>query len=559
MMTITQKIDMDLKKRTVVPGINAVQGDAYTRQVEICLLDDGQPWQIPAGVGMLVRYIRSDGTGGEYDSLPQGEAARIIGGNVISLTLAPQMLTATGMVQVNVTLIRDAQRLSTFCFMVNVHPGAGAMLESSEGYYHVSGFLPMPETAQPGQFIRVREVDGDGIARKVEAVSAEDAEIWVPRARSVDLTGLPGDVCRRAIMLDEPLDLEGWDTRRIRKLAVQAAPGAAVRFALYYYNKEEGLLIWRETIGDAVADPDSGLAVWADEAGHWIFEADMVVLALAESAVIRCYPVPSGLVVSGQMKFEDGNYYDSAEGTRIPCAVVTEETAQPGDIWYALFAMEADGMSRKTVDQYLRDNGRELEALDKRIDGVLPAITFLDNGKVLTVAAGEYVLAAPADGGLPPVTAADEGKVMKVVDGEWAPGEAGDGIRTETVLEEQTISGFAPLDGLYGVRISPAPFSMTVGAVYRVIWDGTTYLCRAQDASVAEPGAVGMGNGSVWGLESGGEPFIIARVGNAMLIYGINAVSTHTVGVYRDDLGLTGDYIRVCVNSCIQDALGGEY
>ena len=48
-MIITQKINMELKNQTKLPAVSAVQGDAYTRRVEIALLDGGDPWQIPGG------------------------------------------------------------------------------------------------------------------------------------------------------------------------------------------------------------------------------------------------------------------------------------------------------------------------------------------------------------------------------------------------------------------------------------------------------------------------------------------------------------------------------
>ena len=108
---------------------------------------------------------------------------------------------------------------------------------------------------------------------------------------------------------------------------------------------------------------------------------------------------------------------------------MTGESAEPGDIWYALYAMEMEYLSRKTVGQYLLDTGTELAALDRRIDTILPATTTLDNGKVLTVVHGEYVLEKPSvvqSGGLPEATVADHGKILQVVNGTYRLMEVAD-------------------------------------------------------------------------------------------------------------------------------------
>lgn len=417
-MTITQTIDMDLKKQTAVPGINAVQGDAYTRLVEISLLDGGESWQIPKGASLLVSYVRGDGTGGEYDSLPTGEAAGIISGNVVTLALAPQMLTEAGLVQVNVTLTQAAQQISTFCFFVNVHPNVGAQIEGTEGYYQINGFLPMPDSAEAGQYLRVRTVDDQGRTCQVEAVDAGDAVLWTPEPRSLDLTAGSGNASRRTIVLDGPLTLGEDQGLCIRRLAVKTAPGAAVEFVLLRYRPDQGDMVRVAAIGSAVADGE-GLAVWAGEDGFRFHQDNAVIAAMADSASIGCALTGSGIRVTGQLRFDDGDYRQAAT---IPCVLVTEENARDGDIWYALYAMESDRLTKKTVARYLSETGLTLAALDNRIDTVLPHASALDNGKVLTVADGKYVLEKPAAaqaGGMPGITDADEGKIIQVVDGTY--------------------------------------------------------------------------------------------------------------------------------------------
>lgn len=58
----------------------------------------------------------------------------------------------------------------------------------------------------------------------------------------------------------------------------------------------------------------------------------------------------------------------------------------------------------------------------KREEPELPAVSEIDNGKVLTVAEGSWTVANPVTE-LPSVSAVDDGDVLTVVEGEWAKAE----------------------------------------------------------------------------------------------------------------------------------------
>ena len=73
-MIATSKIEMDLNWYDK-PKIEAIQDDKYSRNVEISLVTDGTPWPIPTGATAVVNYVKADGTGGEYDTMPNGETA----------------------------------------------------------------------------------------------------------------------------------------------------------------------------------------------------------------------------------------------------------------------------------------------------------------------------------------------------------------------------------------------------------------------------------------------------------------------------------------------------
>lgn len=138
-MTITQKISLDMVRQGITPRIVVKQGDANSRAVEITLLENGQDWEIPAGASAAVRYRKTDGTSGMYDTMPDGTAAVTCAGNVMTVNLAPQMLTCPGPVKADVVLTSGTSFLATFDFQAEVarSPVDKATLES-QNYYKVA-------------------------------------------------------------------------------------------------------------------------------------------------------------------------------------------------------------------------------------------------------------------------------------------------------------------------------------------------------------------------------------------------------------------------------------
>lgn len=128
-MNVTSKITVDMTRQNVGQRVNAVQGDGNTRLVEIILLAGGDPWTPPEGVEAAIAYMQPGGTKGMYNLLADGTAAISMAGNVATIILAPQMLTASGTVQASL-VFNDSQlnRLTTFPFAVSVtsNPAAGA-------------------------------------------------------------------------------------------------------------------------------------------------------------------------------------------------------------------------------------------------------------------------------------------------------------------------------------------------------------------------------------------------------------------------------------------------
>ncbi len=120
-MIVTQQIQVELTDKQERPSIDAVQGDG-AKAVKISLLAQGEAWPIPAGAAALIRYRKLDGTGGSYDTMPDGAAAYSIDGSAITVRLAPETMTDSGVTQVQVVLRKDGAELAAFTMNLSVEP-----------------------------------------------------------------------------------------------------------------------------------------------------------------------------------------------------------------------------------------------------------------------------------------------------------------------------------------------------------------------------------------------------------------------------------------------------
>ena len=176
---------MDLTKQGNTPIIDVVRGDTNSRRVDFVLRAGFEPWCPPEESSVLIRYQKADGTGGAYDTLPDGSTAWEISGCTVTILLAPQMLTAEGNVDVSITLIHGTRQLSGFQVKLNV-TGRVPTLEESESYFSITGFIPQPETAAAGQYLEVAEVDESGKITAVRAVEAPSGSSGVYPSISVE-------------------------------------------------------------------------------------------------------------------------------------------------------------------------------------------------------------------------------------------------------------------------------------------------------------------------------------------------------------------------------------
>lgn len=133
-MIIMHKVNMDLQIRNPSPRLAMAQCDTDTRIVVLTLLSGGTQW-MPGNVdNVMVRYRKSDGTGGSYDTLPDGNCAWTINGSELSLWMAPQVLTAAGLVEMQAAMFSGEQCLATFCFQITVEADPSIGVVESEDY-----------------------------------------------------------------------------------------------------------------------------------------------------------------------------------------------------------------------------------------------------------------------------------------------------------------------------------------------------------------------------------------------------------------------------------------
>ena len=175
-MIVTHKLNMDLVRRGIKEVINAVQSDTYCRDLQITVTAGGVAVEFPEDVTVRGSYRKADGTRGIYDTMPDGQtAAGSVAGNVVTLSLAPQLLTAAGTAELAVQLISGETLLNVFPIQVDVVPlpGFGG---KSENYYSISG-LPQVTAADNGKVLTVVDgmwVAGEAVAGSGGTVSAID-------------------------------------------------------------------------------------------------------------------------------------------------------------------------------------------------------------------------------------------------------------------------------------------------------------------------------------------------------------------------------------------------
>lgn len=167
---------MDLTRREKTPCIDVMQDDKYSRDLQIRVRANGTVCTLPKDCSVLVRYEKENRHRGAYDTMPDGSKAWSIAGDAITVRLAPQVCTVPGRVRLMITLLRGDAELSLFLVDLNVHK----QLEGdfvSEDYVSIERFVPQPEIAVAGQFLKVLATDENGRITALETAEAAGADV----------------------------------------------------------------------------------------------------------------------------------------------------------------------------------------------------------------------------------------------------------------------------------------------------------------------------------------------------------------------------------------------
>lgn len=209
-MVVKHKIKMDLAKPARMPKIDVVQLDQFTRQLELSLYSNGESWTIPEDISVIIYFVRSDGTGGEYDTLSNGSQAWEVSGNVLTVDIAPPVMSQSGPVVMALDLIQGENRISTFNVLLDVLQTLSQSYTPSDEEVLLQAFIPMPQSAEVGQFFQVSKVDSNGHILRVQAVDVADAETVVQEAlKAAQKYAVCGEIVAQAVSVTGDFSTDG--------------------------------------------------------------------------------------------------------------------------------------------------------------------------------------------------------------------------------------------------------------------------------------------------------------------------------------------------------------
>lgn len=175
-MIITHRLKMNLEEGEILQRLEMPMGETNSREIELYLYANQKLWIVPEDATVVIRYRKPDGRMGEYDTLPDGTAAWSVYSNLLTLSVAPQVLTAAGTVILYAAIYQEEKMLQTFAVEILVkapfEKGRISRVMASEDYFNVTNVLRGPVMAQEGQILAVGTVDAKGRVSGVEALDA---------------------------------------------------------------------------------------------------------------------------------------------------------------------------------------------------------------------------------------------------------------------------------------------------------------------------------------------------------------------------------------------------
>lgn len=141
-LTVKQAVQLSMTLNGVPPTLHMVQGDTNSRAISASLWAGAEPYSVPAGASVMLRFKKPDGTGGMY-SETETQQSITWAENSVTIPVAAQVLTAEGAVLAQVDVYAgesdsSAERLASFAFVILVQPDVypDAQIISSD-YYNI--------------------------------------------------------------------------------------------------------------------------------------------------------------------------------------------------------------------------------------------------------------------------------------------------------------------------------------------------------------------------------------------------------------------------------------
>ncbi len=166
-MNVIKKLTLDLYRRGVPQTVELVRGDSAAA-LQINLLCDGSPWEIPQNALALLRYRNGD-YGGEYDTLPDGKTAYSISGNILTVCLAPGVCSMAGDTDFQVVIYVGNSQKSTLRIPLFIQGEVSGSREP-ESYVNLTQWLLEHSSTIPEQSLAALRTDLDGVSARLSAI-----------------------------------------------------------------------------------------------------------------------------------------------------------------------------------------------------------------------------------------------------------------------------------------------------------------------------------------------------------------------------------------------------
>ena len=154
-ITITQKITIELDGKSPFEYVVMKQGDKGSRILAVSLLQNKQPYEIPAGCTARIKYYKPDGNPVLNDCT--------LSGNEILVTYTEQMLAAAGVGKGEIVLLKNGKELKSATYYTKI----------AETVYKTDGFVSDKEFLSMGTIFN--DMDQAAQAATANAKIAETA------------------------------------------------------------------------------------------------------------------------------------------------------------------------------------------------------------------------------------------------------------------------------------------------------------------------------------------------------------------------------------------------